>query len=79
MPGNPYLAIAHVTLTAQGGTGVYAFYRDDLPLQGPVFDYQWASCRGNPGSFRVDDSSGQSARLNYFEQPPCPTPTPPSG
>jgi hypothetical protein len=76
IPGNPYLARAFVTLTAEGGNGDYSFYRDDLPLAGPVFDYQWASCRANPGSFRVDDSAGNSVRINYYEQTPCPTPVP---
>jgi hypothetical protein len=72
---NPYQAIAHVIIYAAGGDGHYSYYRDDLPVEGPEFEYQWAACRSNPGSLRVD-SAGQSVRTNYFENPPCPTPTP---
>lgn len=74
-PDNPYQAIAYVVIYASGGDGNYTYYRDDLPVAGPAFTYQWAACRGNPGSLRVD-SAGQSVRQNYFENPPCPTPTP---
>jgi hypothetical protein len=74
-PANPYQAIAHVIIYATGGDGNYSYYRDDLPVDGPEFEYVWAACRGNPGSLRVD-SAGQSVRQNYFEDPPCPTPTP---
>lgn len=70
------LAIATVTINARGGGGDYTYYRDDLPVDGPVFEYEWATCRGNPGSLRVDSGDGQTRRIEYFENPPCPTPTP---
>jgi hypothetical protein len=69
-------AIATVTLDVKGGSGEYTYYRDDLEVDGPVFEYEWATCSGNPGSFRVDSSDGQSTRVDYFETPPCPTMTP---
>lgn len=69
-------AIATVTILATGGGGKYKYYRDDLPVDGPIFEYEWGTCRGNPGSLRVDSADGQSARSDYFENPPCPTPTP---
>lgn len=69
---NPGIAIATVTMNATGGGGGYQYFRDDLPVDGPVFQYQWATCRGNPGSLRVDSADGQSARVDYFETPPCP-------
>jgi hypothetical protein len=47
-----------------------------MEVDGPVFEYEWSTCRGNPGSLRVDSSDGQSVLKNYFENPPCPTPTP---
>jgi hypothetical protein len=73
---NPGFAIATVSIVATGGGGGYQYFRDDLPVSGPVFQYQWATCRANPGSLRVDSADGQSVRENYFETPPCPaTPT----
>ncbi len=69
---NPFLAVAFVTMNAQGGDGVYTYYHDDLRQDGSVFTYQWATCRGNPGSLRVDSGDGQSVRTDYFETPPCP-------
>jgi hypothetical protein len=71
---NPGIAIATVTIQAAGGGGGYQYFRDDLPVSGPVFQYQWATCRANPGSLRVDSADGQTARVNYFETPPCPQP-----
>lgn len=73
---DPYVAIATVNIYPKGGSGDYEYYRDDLPVDGPTFQYRWAACRGNPGSLRVDSADGQSVRKDYFESPPCPTPTP---
>lgn len=70
------LAIATVTFNVKGGSGDYTYFRDDLPVDGPVFEYEWATCRGNPGSLRVDSSDGQTSRVEYFQNPPCPTLTP---
>jgi len=75
---NPFMAVARVTIQATGGSGVYTYYHDDILQSGATFQYNWAACQGNPGSLRVDSSDGQSVRKNYFETPPCPTPTPPS-
>ena len=69
-------SIATVTITAQGGGGEYVYYRDGLLVDGPVFEYEWASCRGNPGSFRVESADGQFKEVSYFGEPPCATPTP---
>ncbi len=69
---DPAFAIATVTIVATGGSGGYQYFRDDLPVDGPIFQYQWATCRANPGSLRVDSADGQSVRTNYFETPPCP-------
>lgn len=69
-------AIATVSMMATGGGGEYTYFRDDLPVDGPVFEYEWSTCRGNPGSLRVDSVDGQSVRADYYENTPCPTPTP---
>lgn len=69
-------SIATVTITARGGGGGYTYYRDELPVEGPIFEYVWASCRGNPGSFRVTSADGQTLKVDYFANPPCPTWTP---
>lgn len=69
---DPGKAIATVSINATGGGWVYQYFRDDLPVAGPVFQYDWAACHANPGSLRVDSADGQTARVNYFETPPCP-------
>lgn len=73
-PGNSSIAIASVSIVATGGGGGYQYFRDDLPVDGPNFQYQWATCRANPGSLRVTSADGQSIKIDYFEQPPCPSP-----
>lgn len=71
-PNDPNFALATVTLFVSGGDGNYTFFRDGKPTGGPQFVYRWGSCQDNPGIFRVDDGSGESAQLEYFEQAPCP-------
>ena len=66
-------AIATVTITAVGGDGGYQYFRDEQPVNGPVFEYIWGSCAGNPGSFRVTSADGQTNKIDYFEHPPCPS------
>lgn len=69
-------SIATVTITAKGGGGEYVYYRDGLLVDGPVFEYEWVSCRGNPGTFRVESADGQFKDMSYFGEPLCATPTP---
>jgi hypothetical protein len=69
-------AIATVSIFATGGGGEYRYFRDDLQVAGSVFEYEWSTCSGNPGSLRVDSADGQSVRTEYYENSPCPTPTP---
>jgi hypothetical protein len=69
-------SIATVTITAKGGGGEYVYYRDGLLVDGPVFEYEWVSCRGNPGTFRVESADGQFKEVAYFGEPLCATPTP---
>lgn len=67
-------AVATVRLTAAGGDGVYTYFHDEQVTAGPVFEYRWATCNPNPGSFRVNSGDGQMTRVNYYETPPCPNP-----
>ena len=69
-------SIATVTLTARGGGGGYRSFRDEQEVDGPTFEYEWASCNPNPITFRVTSASGEVAEKVLFLEPPCPTPTP---
>jgi hypothetical protein len=75
-PDNPFLVIARVTIRAQGGDGVYSYYHDDIRQAGATFEFNWVACRPKPGSLRVDSGDGQSVREDYYQETPCPTPTP---
>jgi hypothetical protein len=74
--GNAQKSIATVTITAKGGGGDYTYYRDGFVVDGPQFEYEWSSCSGNPGTFRVTSADGQSRDKQYYSDPPCPTPEP---
>ncbi|MGB1250060.1 MAG: hypothetical protein ACPG8W_05460 [Candidatus Promineifilaceae bacterium] len=69
---NTAYAFATVNLSATGGDGEYSYFRDDRSTSGSQFVYRWGSCKANPGSFRVDSGDGQSVRVKYFEEAPCP-------
>ena len=61
-----------VALTASGGNGDYRFYHDDIEQAEATFTFRWSTCRNKPGSFRVDSTDGQTARIEYYEPSPCP-------
>jgi len=75
---DPGMATATITVTVAGGSGQYIFYHDDIVQEGPIFSYEWASCRPRPGSVRVDSSDGQSVKEDYFERSPCPATSTPA-
>jgi hypothetical protein len=86
-PTDPSESIATVTVNAEGGGGGYRYYMgcentqesQCLPtdeVDGPIFEYMWRNCRGNPQSLTVTSADGQSVTVKYYENPPCPTPTP---
>jgi hypothetical protein len=75
-PDNPFLVIGRVAFHAQGGNGVYTYYHDDIRQPGATFEFNWVACRPKPGSLRVDSGDGQSVRHDYYQETPCPTPTP---
>ena len=64
-------AIATLTIYPTGGNGQYQYFRDELPVAGPQFEYRWAKCAGNPGSLRVTSADGQTLKQDYFSQSPC--------
>ena len=68
-------AIATVTIKATGGGGGYKYYRDIDEVES-TFEYIWATCRGNPVTFKVTSASGESIEQSLFFNPPCPTATP---
>jgi hypothetical protein len=68
-------AIATITITATGGGGGYKYFRDIDEVEA-TFEYVWATCRGNPTTFRVTSASGESIEQTQFFHPPCPTATP---
>jgi hypothetical protein len=69
-------AIARVVITPKGGGGGYTYFRDELPVDGPEFEYEWSTCGGNPISLRVTSADGQTLKKDFFQHPPCPSPTP---
>jgi hypothetical protein len=75
-PSDPMQSIATVTITASGGGGGYEYFWDTFPVDGPIFEYTWRSCYGDPHSITVTSADGQSVTVKYFQNPPCPTPTP---
>jgi hypothetical protein len=74
-PVDPLRAIATVTIDVTGGLGPYRYFYNIDQVAGPVFEYQWTVCQGNPGTLRVESADGQVVSMSYFENPPCPTPT----
>jgi hypothetical protein len=69
-------SIATVTIQPSGGGGGYEYYMGGIPVEGPIFEYTWRNCYGNPQSLTVTSADGQSVTQDYFENPPCPTATP---
>lgn len=70
-PADASVMIANLTITATGGDGNYQYFRDEVSLPGPVIQYRWGKCAGNPGSLRVTSGDGQSIKIDYYETAPC--------
>lgn len=71
-PNDSSKSIATVSFSPLGGGGGYQYFRDELPVAGPIFEYFWTTCAANPGSLRVSSADGQSVKIDYFERSPCP-------
>jgi hypothetical protein len=68
---------AEIGVWAQGGDGIYTYYRDDLdhhiggPTEGGlVYQMSWRTCGGSPGTFVVTSGDGQEARETFWVEPP---------
>lgn len=75
-PTDPMESIATVTVNASGGGGGYEYFMGGNPVDGPIWEYSWRNCYANPQSLTVTSADGQSVTIDYYENPPCPTPTP---
>lgn len=70
-PADASVMIGTLTITASGGDGNYQYFRDEVSLPGPVIQYRWGKCAGNPGSLRVTSGDGQTLKIDYYENVPC--------
>jgi hypothetical protein len=71
---NPEKATATVAIHPKGGGGGYKYFLEGQLVGNPV-EYDWVLCKGNPFNLIVESADGQRVSQNYFERPPCPTPT----
>ncbi len=64
-----------IVITAQGGSGVYTYYRDGQQLSSSQFVLAWVTCGGQVvTTIRVDSSDGQSVEQVVGFNSFCPTP-----
>jgi len=55
-----------VDILARGGDGNYQYFHDGLPVDGPRIRIVSRACAGKPGSFWVQDGTGQVVRKDYY-------------
>lgn len=76
-PSNPRQWRIVVNLKAQGGTGRYQYFHDGLPVDDPRVEIVYGACIAKPGSFWVQDGTGQIVKQSYYLfSPYCPNVTP---
>jgi hypothetical protein len=72
-PANPNQWLVVVNLIARGGDGQYTYYHDGLPANGARVQIVDRTCRNKPGSFWVQDGTGQIVKKSYYLFAPyCP-------
>ena len=72
-PANPNQWLVVVNLIARGGDGQYTYYHDGLPVNGTRVQIVDQTCRNKPGSFWVQDGTGQIVKKSYYLFAPyCP-------
>jgi hypothetical protein len=72
-PANPNQWLVVVNLVARGGDGQYTYFHDGLPVDGSRTQIIDRTCRNKPGSFWVQDGTGEIVKKSYyFFAPYCP-------
>ncbi len=72
-PANSDQWLVVVNLIAHGGDGQYSYYHDGLPISGTHVQIIDQICQNKPGSFWVQDGTGQIVKKSYyFFAPNCP-------
>jgi hypothetical protein len=59
-----------VNILARGGDGNYQYFHDGLPVDGPHIPIIYRGCAGKPGSFWLQDGTGQVVRKGYYMPAP---------
>jgi len=76
-PSNPKQWRRVIRLKAQGGNGRYQYFHDGLPIPNTRVEIVYNACIAKPGSFWVQDGTGQIVKRNYYLFAPyCPSDTP---
>jgi hypothetical protein len=65
-PANRNQWLVVVNLVARGGDGNYTYFHDGLPVSGPRVQIVDQNCRNKPGSFWVQDGTGQIVKKSYY-------------
>jgi hypothetical protein len=72
-PANPNQWLIVINVQASGGDGNYTYYHDGLPVSSPRVQVVDRTCRNKPGSFWVQDGTGQIVKKKYYLfAPNCP-------
>jgi hypothetical protein len=72
-PASPKQWLVVVNLIARGGDGQYTYFHDGLPIGSSHVQIVDQACRNKPGSFWVQDGTGQIVKKSYyFFAPYCP-------
>ncbi|MCO5194372.1 MAG: hypothetical protein M9930_13955 [Anaerolineae bacterium] len=61
-----------IRFNANGGTGVYAYFRDGIQVNGPEYTFDWGTCKGAPMTLKVVDSGGSEVSTPFYVDTPCP-------
>ncbi len=76
-PANPNQWRVVADLVAHGGDGQYTYFHDGLPISDARVQVVDRACRNKPGSFWVQDGTGQIVKKSYYLFAPyCPSTKP---